>query len=950
MVTRKPVASGSSDPLDHAPQPFHSTSSSLADNQYQYEYGDLLGTGLGGEWENVETEKESHNVTRLPSGPGTTVNRIGGQELQTEGILPVSLQIRRQEATPASSFGTQSSEELFPRSHDLHEGGISEHSLDPPQSKNPFYRVRSADRVSQNVLQSQEESSVDIWADMANPPPPPSSAPPPPPIDHELQGLSQMSMEDHHPYHDNEASGPWSYDDTSKHGQSAWISSENTEQYHVEDAQKPSSFAENSTDYRKNQTGWHDDNETASSGLHKFNTVAHEPFVQPQDQTSRQSADLSSAFGGVPELPSRPENAFAPQLPPRRASEMALAPRQPPRPVVQGLSDDAAGNSRLQQDKATMQSKATKQRSETYQIKHIRWADSYGNTRTSPIMVQNANGPCPLLALVNALTLSTPRDLDTALIETLRVREQVSLGLLLDAVFDELMSGRRGDAAQGLPDVGELYSFLITLHTGMNVNPRFIPLGDNISVLIDIPGSDASSSTSGRRPPGGFEETKEMKLYSTFSIPLIHGWLPLHTSPVYVALQRSAGTYEDAQNLMFREEELEDKLQREGLKQDEQILLEDIASIKYFLSSSATQLTEYGLHAISDTLLPGSIAILFRNDHFSTLYQHPRTGQLLTLVTDMGYAGHEEVVWESLVDVSGEGSEFFAGDFRPVGNSTSETYTNSQNAGPSNGQPWTTVSHHNPSSRPQNTQKTSGLQTALVTTSNPQRLPTPPNDQDYTLPTSPTTEQEDHDLALALQLQEEEEDRSRRESAARRREDELSQAYLESQLPPTQRPNAQRGQSQTIRPMVPPRGGSNVVNTTRRPNPRADPEAGEDAPPPSYEQAAKSQPYLPPVGEPPYSPPTPINRTVSGAGLRSPPQGSQARQMSAYSQHASSVGNLPSTQRRSVVGRPPSGIPARGGLGGSDGGPAIARRRSAGPNNPSWDDDADKRDKDCNVM
>ncbi|MCJ1315853.1 hypothetical protein MMC15_001173 [Xylographa vitiligo] len=950
MVIRKPVASGVSDPVDNAPQPLYSSSPSLADNQHQYKYGSLVESGLGGAWENVKTEKESHNATMFHSGPEIAVGRIGGQQLQTDETLPASLQIRRPEATPASSMGTQSSEELFPRSHEVQEGGEPKYGLDPPQSTNPFNRVRSADGISRNVLQSQEESSVDIWADLANPPPPPSSAPPPPPIDHELRGLSEMSVEDHDSYHFNEGSGPWSYDDTSNHGQSALISFANAQQYRAEIAQQPSPFAENTIDNQKNQTGWLVDDERESSGLHSSTMVAHEPYTNLQDQNPSSSFDLTSALDSVPALPPRQENGHAPQLPPRRSSEEGLAPRQPRRHSVQDLSDGTAGNLRLQQDAAARQSKASKQRSETYQIKHIRWTDPSGNTRTSPIMVQNANGPCPLLALVNALTLSTPRDADTALIETLRVREQVSLGLLLDAVFDELMSGRRGDAAQGLPDVGELYSFLITLHTGMNVNPRFIPLSDNIPILIDIPGPETSSSASGRRVLGGFEETKEMKLYSTFSMPLIHGWLPLQTHPAYAALQRSASTYEDAQNLMFREEELEDKLQREGLKQDEQILLEDIASVKYFLSSSATQLTGYGLHTITDTLHPGSIAILFRNDHFSTLYKHPRTGQLLTLVTDMGYAGHEEVVWESLVDVSGEGAEFFAGDFRPVGNNTNDTYTDSQNAGPSNGQPWTTVSHPNRSSRSQTSQKTSGLQATLATTSNPQRLPTPPHDQDYALPASPTTEQEDHDLALALQLQEEEEDRSRRESAARRREDELSQAYLESQVPPTQRPNAQRGQSQTIRPMVPPRGGSIVVNTNRRPTPQADPEAGEDAPPPSYEQAAKSQPYLPPVDEPQYSPPTPMNRTVSGARLRSPQQAPQARQMSAYTQHASSVGNLPSTQRRSVVGRPPSGMPVRGGLGGSEGAPGIARRRSAGPSNSSWDDDADKRDKDCIVM
>ena len=117
-------------------------------------------------------------------------------------------------------------------------------------------------------------------------------------------------------------------------------------------------------------------------------------------------------------------------------------------------------------------------KTETYQVKNIQWQDggSGSNMRTSPILVQNENGPCPLVALVNALTLTTPSDIpNTALVQTLRSREQVSLSLLLDAVFDELMSPRRTTSDDDLPDVSELYSFLQSLHTGMNVNPRFIP-------------------------------------------------------------------------------------------------------------------------------------------------------------------------------------------------------------------------------------------------------------------------------------------------------------------------------------------------------------------------------------------------------------------------------------------------------------------------------------------
>ena len=630
-----------------------------------------------------------------------------------------------------------------------------------------------------------------------------------------------------------------------------------------------------------------------------------------------------------------------PELPPRRSYDQEeAAPPQPPRPPP---SDVALSRPDVEL--------AKKQRGETYQIKHITWADPRSTTlRTSPIMIQNANGPCPLLALVNALILSTPANLSTALTETLRVREQVSLGLLLDAVFDELMSGRRGDSAQELPDVGELYSFLITLHTGMNVNPRFMPMNSIQPNIMDADDFNPAATTSSTRKPGSFEETREMKLYSTFSIPLIHGWLPPRNHPAFIALERSAPTYEDAQNLMFREEELEDKLQQDGLSQDEQLCLEDIASIKYFLSSSATQLTGYGLDTITEALTPGSIAILFRNDHFSTLYRHPQSGQLLTLVTDMGYAGHAEVVWESLVDVRGEGCEFFAGDFRPVGNTLGDTQKPINSPVTANSG-WQTVSRSGRNSANRDFKKREAHNQSVLALANPQPLPSPSAEMTYDLPTSPNTEQEDHDLALAMQLQEEEEDRRRRETEARRREDELSRAYLESQEPTNRRENANTGCDQLNRPLVPPRGGSNAASRGGRnaplratPPTRRDPEAGEDAPPPSYEQAAKSLPYNPPAGQPYPIPSNVDTNTLSDNRL----QGTGPRRMSAYSQQASLTSNIsPNYGRRESTLR----NSLRGGSSyGTDGVPGVVRRRSAGVTPGSFEDNDDGRSKDCIVM
>ena len=636
-----------------------------------------------------------------------------------------------------------------------------------------------------------------------------------------------------------------------------------------------------------------------------------------------------------------PMNAFDPQkvtleLPPN-SSRSERPPLQPPRPPK--ARDDGANAPLTPEVKMSRGNSMRPNRAgETYQIRLVYWYDATSptNPRRSPIMVQNANGPCPLLSLVNALVLTTPSDIHTALVETLRVREQVSLGLLLDAVIDELMSGRRRSLGGILPDVSELYAFLVTLHTGMNVNPRFVPSQDSAFNLMDAP-IDFPTRLHEARRAGGFEDTREMRLYSTFSIPLIHGWIPPRNHPAYAALKRTAETYEDAQNIMFREEELEGKLQRQGLSPEEQLILEDIASVKYFLSSTATQLTGYGLDTVTETLAPGSVAILFRNDHFSTLYRHPKSGQLLTLVTDMGYAGHDEVVWESLVDVSGEGCEFFAGDFRPVGNVAGDTHQQSTSNQAEDEAGWTTVG-----SRSRRGQKSSR------SNSNLPALDTLNIHDSYPDVVSANTEQEDHDLALAMQLQEEEEERERQEAAKRKREDELSQAYLNSADSQGRRtfPGFARGAGASGGgPSPPPRRRGSA---RRAPTKSANDD--EDAPPPSYEQAANGPAYIPPSNHPvlPHASPslgssTPRPGTVP---VTRPRQSS-----SAYIEHAASYGHSPpyGASRRGHMPRSSASGTGRGGIGGVEGTPGVVRRRSGAPGS-AVSLEGDKKDKDCIVM
>ena len=175
-------------------------------------------------------------------------------------------------------------------------------------------------------------------------------------------------------------------------------------------------------------------------------------------------------------LRSEPSPAEAP--PPNyvldKQQEIHKDPKTPPslpdRPVTGPSGAAVFRPRRLPPLSDAEEQRQREQRSETYDIRHINWKDSTGKLRESPILVQNKNGPCPLLALVNTMVLRASENDSPPIVRALRTKEQISLGLLIEALFDELTT-RLGPEDE-LPDIEALSRFLTMLHTGMNVNPR----------------------------------------------------------------------------------------------------------------------------------------------------------------------------------------------------------------------------------------------------------------------------------------------------------------------------------------------------------------------------------------------------------------------------------------------------------------------------------------------
>ena len=74
--------------------------------------------------------------------------------------------------------------------------------------------------------------------------------------------------------------------------------------------------------------------------------------------------------------------------------------------------------------------------------------------------------------------------------------------------------------------------------------------------------------------------------------------------------------------------------------------------INAFLNDTGHQLTYHGLEKLQEYISNGQLCVFFRNNHFSTITKH--NGHLFLLVTDLGYANVEEVVWEKLDNIHGD--------------------------------------------------------------------------------------------------------------------------------------------------------------------------------------------------------------------------------------------------------------------------------------------------------
>ncbi|XP_071698858.1 uncharacterized protein [Rutidosis leptorrhynchoides] len=120
--------------------------------------------------------------------------------------------------------------------------------------------------------------------------------------------------------------------------------------------------------------------------------------------------------------------------------------------------------------------------------------------RNSPIVLQNDNGPCPLLAICNVLSLRNNLNLNLDLAE---ISQEKLLALVAERLIDSNSNVNNKDAGyieNQQQNIADAIDLLSRLTTGIDVNLKFTRIDD-------------------------FEFTRECAIFDLLGISLYHGWI-----------------------------------------------------------------------------------------------------------------------------------------------------------------------------------------------------------------------------------------------------------------------------------------------------------------------------------------------------------------------------------------------------------------------------------------
>lgn len=321
-----------------------------------------------------------------------------------------------------------------------------------------------------------------------------------------------------------------------------------------------------------------------------------------------------------------------------------------------------------------------------YRIKDIKF---FGSPRR--ILLQSANGPCPLLGICNVLLLRNQLKIpqDTRYISFSELVQMVSNILFdINATYssgDQSTSSRAANVRENLTSCLEV---LPRLNVGLDVNCKFAG-------------------------PQEFEYTQELTVFDLLDIGLFHGWIvsrqdeksfSIFGNLSYNQVVEKLIAFEEAQQSILDASAAAAKAKEEEVAAPSAASTSDQAAapeqaadgatastaeasteaaaasspssaeirpcsptsdpatqksisegllIKEFMDRTASQLSYDGLLALYEAVRERELAVFFRNSHFSAMLKY--SGDLYLLCTDIAFAS-SAIIWERLDEVDGDTS------------------------------------------------------------------------------------------------------------------------------------------------------------------------------------------------------------------------------------------------------------------------------------------------------
>ncbi|CAO3617974.1 unnamed protein product [Cunninghamella echinulata] len=314
---------------------------------------------------------------------------------------------------------------------------------------------------------------------------------------------------------------------------------------------------------------------------------------------------------------------------------------------------------------------------QTYDLKTIDWKDhDKGTTKIVRIILQNENGPCPLVAICNVLLIRG--DIQIRPFE----RPTVTFDYLVECLGDYLLNHAPNDKMTESSTSPILLSTSPIADSSFNNNidqqntktnttnnhkqstmEYVLTYRHNLDTAFTIlprlqSGLDVNVHFNSIRE---FEPTAELALFDLFNVDIVHGWIiDPQDKETYRVVAENCKSYNGVVECIVRGNENIEQTNDNNTKEDN---IHDGLVASTFLQDTATQLTYYGIELLRDSLPKNKLCVLFRNNHFSTLFKHPITEQLYTLITDTGYVSESNIVWETLNDIDQGTSKFVNSEF-----------------------------------------------------------------------------------------------------------------------------------------------------------------------------------------------------------------------------------------------------------------------------------------------